>query len=109
MGTNVGARRFSREERQNYRRKVQVCLDVLEQMLEEQRFTTEGHRIGMEIELNLVDADHQPAMDNRDVLAAIANDEFQTELARFNIEFNVPPGDLGATTCSPWRRRCGRR
>lgn len=95
MGTNVGARQFTREERQNYRRKVQVCLDVLEQMLEEQRFTTEGHRIGMEIELNLVDADHQPAMENDHVLAAIANEEFQTELARFNIEFNVPPGDLG--------------
>ena len=39
MGTNVGARQFTREERQNYRRKVQVCLDVLEQMLKRDGLT----------------------------------------------------------------------
>ena len=94
MGTEVGQLHFSREQRQQYRRKVLACLDVLEEMLHAGVFTQEAHRTGLEIELNLVDAGHQPSFANEEVLAAIANPEFQTELARFNIEFNVPPGDI---------------
>ncbi|MFV0406546.1 MAG: glutamate--cysteine ligase [Propioniciclava sp.] len=86
---------FTREQRQRYREKVQLCLDAFEQMLVEDRFL-HADMIGMEIELNLVDADYGPRMDNADVLAVIADPDFQTELARFNIEFNVPPGRLEA-------------
>jgi hypothetical protein len=46
---------------------------------------------GMEIELNLVGADFRPKMDNAEVLERIADPEYQTELARYNIEFNVAP------------------
>ena len=97
MGTEVGQQHFSREQRQQYRHKVLACLDVLEEMLHAGAFTEEAHRTGLEIELNLVDADHQPSFANAEVLEAIANPEFQTELARFNIEFNVPPGDIAGT------------
>ena len=48
----------------------------------------------MEIECNLVDSDYQPAMSNRDVLQAIADPAYQTELGAYNIEFNVPPRRL---------------
>ncbi|MDO5534415.1 MAG: glutamate--cysteine ligase [Propionibacteriaceae bacterium] len=97
MGTEIGQRHFTREQRQQYRRKVLACLDVLEEMLHAGAFTEEAHRTGLEIELNLVDADHQPSFANAEVLEAIANPEFQTELARFNIEFNVPPGDIAGS------------
>ena len=33
MGDEVSSSRFTREERQRYREKVQLCLDVFEQML----------------------------------------------------------------------------
>ncbi len=49
----------------------------------------------MEIECNLVDDAYQPAMSNSDVLAAIADPAYQTELGAYNIEFNVPPRPLG--------------
>lgn len=49
---------------------------------------------GMEIECNLVGADYRPAMSNQDVLASIDDPAYQTELGRFNIEFNVPPRPL---------------
>ena len=94
MGSEIGQRHFTREERQAYRRKVLACLDVLEEMLHAGAFTQEAHRTGLEIELNLVDADQQPSFANAEVLAAIDNPNFQTELARFNVEFNVPPGDI---------------
>ena len=53
---------------------------------------------GMEIECNLVDDDYQPVMRNSDVLAAIADPAYQTELGAYNIEFNVPPRSLGGET-----------
>ena len=94
MGRDVETRTFTREQRQRYREKVQHCLDVFEQMLTAHSFEFDEPLTGMEIELNLADADYRPKMDNAKVLAAIADPEFQTELGRFNIEFNVPPGRL---------------
>ena len=97
MGSEIGQRHFTREERQAYRRKVLACLDVLEEMLHAGAFSKDAHRIGLEIELNLVDRDQQPSFANAEVLEAIASPLFQTELGKFNIEFNVPPGDIAGT------------
>lgn len=94
MGEHVDAQRFSRAERTLFRGKVQRCLDALTRMLAEDRFRVDSPRIGMEIELNLVDTRMAPAMANAEVLGAIADDAFQTELGRFNIEINVDPHPL---------------
>lgn len=94
MGRDVEAKTYTREQRQQYREKVQACLDVFEQMLAADSFEFDEPMSGMEIELNLVDADYRPKMDNAEVLAAIADPDYQTELGQFNIEFNVPPGRL---------------
>ena len=101
MGAEVEARQFSREDRKRHREKVRRCLDVLARMLTESRFDFERPMAGLEIELNLVDSDLEPAMRNAEVLAAIADPLFQTELGRFNIEINVPPrrlADAGFTS-----------
>src|ERR1700736_4484614 len=63
-------------------------------MLAQSSFDFERPLSGMEIECNLVDGQYQPAMANREVLAAIADPAFQTELGAYNIEFNVPPRPL---------------
>ena len=63
-------------------------------MLRESRFEFERPLTGMEIELNLIDDDADPAMRNAEVLGAIADPDFQTELGQFNIEINVPPRRL---------------
>src|SRR6201997_1312843 len=63
-------------------------------MLAQSSFDFERSLTGMEIECNLVDAQYQPAMANRQVLATIADPAFQTELGAYNIEFNVPPRPL---------------
>jgi gamma-glutamyl:cysteine ligase YbdK (ATP-grasp superfamily) len=94
MGQDVEGRGFTREDRQRYRLKVRRCLDVFAQMLGESTFDVERPMTGLEIELNLVDEDFQPAMRNADVLAAIADEDFQTELGQFNIEINVAPRRL---------------
>ena len=47
--------------------------------------------MGLEIELNLTDEAGDPAMLNAAVLEAIADNDFTTELAQFNVEINIPP------------------
>ncbi|MGH3641807.1 MAG: glutamate--cysteine ligase, partial [Mycobacterium sp.] len=94
MGDEVTRTEYSREHRLLYRRKVQLSLDVFETMLAQSSFDFDRPLTGMEIECNLVDADYQPAMSNREVLASIADPAFQTELGAYNIEFNVPPRPL---------------
>jgi len=97
MGEDVEARTFSRADRTRYRQKVRHSLDVFERMLREARFDTTRQTIGCEIELNVVDEHGDPAMRNEEVLAAIANPDFQTELGQFNVEINIPPLSLAGT------------
>ncbi|WP_340384869.1 glutamate-cysteine ligase family protein [Streptomyces sp. SS7] len=94
MGRDVPALVFTREDRRRYRIKMQECLEVLAQMLREERFASERPRVGLEIELNLVDDEAEPAMRNSEVLEAIADPAWSTELGRFNLEINVPPRRL---------------
>ncbi|CAJ1578941.1 glutamate--cysteine ligase [[Mycobacterium] wendilense] len=94
MGEQVRDTTYTRAHRQEYRRKVQQCLDVFETMLAQSSFEFDRPLTGMEIECNLVDDGYQPAMTNTDVLASIADPAYQTELGAYNIEFNVPPRPL---------------
>jgi len=98
VGEEVTRTEYSRAHRRDYRRKVQLSLDVFETMLASSKFDCERPMTGMEIECNLVDADYQPAMSNREVLASIADPAYQTELGAYNIEFNVPPRELPGTS-----------
>ena len=96
MGAEVDTTTFTREDRKRHREKVRKGLDVLARMLTESRFDFERPMTGLEIELNLIDSDGEPAMRNAEVLAAIADPSFQTELGRFNIEINVAPRRLAS-------------
>jgi gamma-glutamyl:cysteine ligase YbdK (ATP-grasp superfamily) len=97
MGEDVDARQFTREDRQRHRQKVRRCLDVFARMLGTSRFDFERPLTGVEIEFNLVDDRGDPAMRNAEVLGAIADEAFQTELGQFNIEINVKPQRLAGT------------
>ena len=70
---------------------MRACLDVFARMLAESRFDPERRSMGLEIELNLTDEAGDPAMLNAAVLEAIADNDFTTELAQFNVEINIPP------------------
>jgi hypothetical protein len=94
VGEEVAAPSYTREERQRYREKVRQNLDVLAQMVSEARLEPGSDTTGMEVELNLIDEDCQPRFANAQVLEAIADPGYQTELARYNIELNVPPAPL---------------
>lgn len=89
MGTEVESSTYSRSERTRYRERLESSLQELKDYLAAHGFPGAG-RIGLELELNLVDGQAQPAPLNREVLAAIDDPAFQTELGRYNIELNHP-------------------
>src|SRR5664279_4075046 len=94
MGDRVSATEFSPEDRLHYRVKVKACLAALRQLLADGRFETERKLLGVELELNLVDAVGCPVMANDDVLKLIESADYQTELGQFNIEVNIAPHKL---------------
>ncbi|MEO6082318.1 MAG: glutamate--cysteine ligase [Umezawaea sp.] len=94
MGDDVARHEFTREDRTRYRTKVRRCLDVFARMLRESRFEFERPMTGLEIELNLVDEQGDPAMRNAEALEAIADPDFVTELGQWNLEINVAPRQL---------------
>ncbi|HLU45315.1 MAG TPA: glutamate--cysteine ligase [Natronosporangium sp.] len=91
MGEEVEPLTFTRADRTRYRNKVRRCLDVFALMLDEFRFDTERPMTGLEIELDLVTPDAEPAMRNSEVLRSLADPAFQTELGQFNLELNASP------------------
>ena len=91
MGDEVAAKVFTGEDRKRYREKVKRCLDVFARMLAEARFDADRRSIGLEIELNITEETGDPAMANQHVLEMIADPDWQTELAQFNIEINIAP------------------
>ncbi|MFJ8077223.1 glutamate--cysteine ligase [Streptomyces sp. NPDC096176] len=104
MGRDVPALVFTRDDRRRYRDKMQTCLDTFATMLSEARFESERPQVGLEIELNLVDAAGEPAMKNTDVLEAIADPAWDSELGRFNLEINIPPRTLTAGGPDAWEQ-----
>ena len=94
MGAEVDAQEFTRGDRTRNREKVRRCLDVFARMLRDSVFDTDDPMVGLEVELNLVDEQNDPALKNAEALEAIADPAWQTELGQFNIEINAEPTRL---------------
>src|SRR5919112_44139 len=95
MGKEPPQVNFTPGKRRRYRQKVRRCLDVLALMLDDVAFDAESRMTGLEIELNLMDADAEPSMRNAEILANLADPTFQTELGQFNLELNARPRMIG--------------
>jgi hypothetical protein len=97
VGREIDEVRFTREDRQRYREKVKRDLAVLRRMLAADRFERGRKLIGVEVEFYVVDGEGAPTMINAELLDRIESEDFQTELAQFNIEFNLAPHKLIGT------------
>jgi gamma-glutamyl:cysteine ligase YbdK (ATP-grasp superfamily) len=94
MGRDIQATKFSGEDRRIYRDKVWRSLEAFATMLRERLFEADPAQVGQEIELNLVDSAGMPSMRNAEVLGALADPAWATEMGQFNLEINVPPRRL---------------
>ncbi|MCA8925259.1 MAG: CBS domain-containing protein [Planctomycetes bacterium] len=75
-------------------------VSTLERMLREDRIESGVYRIGAELEYLLVHDACRPSPINLQVLKALDDDHFTTELARFNVELNLDPLSLEGTCLS---------
>jgi hypothetical protein len=96
MGDGAIDETYTKHDLQRYREKTQLCLDALSRMLAGNGFSAGPEKMGLELELNLIDQNVDPAMANQTVLERIDDPAFQTELGQHNIEINVAPRPLAA-------------
>ena len=94
MGRDIQAIKISGEERRIYGDKLRRSLDALTRMLRERMFEDSPSQVGLEVELDLVDRQAAPSMRNAEVLDAIIDPAWGTELGQFNLEINMPPRQL---------------
>lgn len=89
MGEAVSTESYTPKQRTKYRQRLMDDLEVFDRHLQEAEFINHG-TIGLELELNLVDADGQPKLCNEVVLSELT-DEYQSEIGAYNLELNHPP------------------
>jgi CBS domain-containing protein len=95
VGEQHVARGLEGEHLRTFMDAVLTDLRALERMLDEGRFETGVRRIGVEQEMFLVDEGFRPANRAMQVLEALDDSHFTTELAQFNLELNLDPMPMG--------------
>jgi len=80
-----------------FTRAMLADLRALERLLERGMIEQGVRRMGAEQEMFLVDADCRPAPVGDEILKRVADPRFTTELARFNLEANLPPRHISAS------------
>lgn len=91
MGRESTRTQLRPEEIRAFTKGLLTDLQALESMLLRDLFETGVRRIGVEQELFLIDLGGRPAPVCTEVLEDLEGEEFTTELARFNLEINLPP------------------
>ncbi len=94
MGEHEIASGRDPEAARRFTRALIADLRALEMMLERDMIERGERRMGVEQEMFLVDATCRPAPVAPEVLARLDRPEFTPELARFNLEANLPPRPL---------------
>ena len=94
MGEQKVNRALTEERKALFIKHLLDDVKALEKMLENDQIEKGITRIGAEQEFCLVTKDWRPASNNQDILAAIDDPHFTTELARYNLEINLDPFEL---------------
>lgn len=95
MGLQDATDAVDHEGRRNFTRALLADVAALERMIDSGMIEHGVRRIGAEQEMFLIDKSGRPAGKAVEVLAALDNPSFTTELARFNLEANLPPYQFG--------------
>jgi len=100
MGEQQTPETYDEQRHHAFLRALLDDVKALEIMLELGMIETGQRRIGAEQEFFLVDRGSHPAPVAMEVLARLDDPDFTTELARFNLETNLPPYQFGGACLS---------
>jgi len=107
MGEQDVRRESEAEEIRVFLKHLLNDMRAFEKMLADDLFESDVRRIGAEQELFLVDQHWRPAPIATEVLKAVNDPHFTTELARFNLEFNLDPLVFGGNCLSAMEWQVG--
>jgi CBS domain-containing protein len=107
MGEQDVRRESEAEEIRVFLKHLLNDVRAFEKMLEDDLFERDIRRIGAEQELFLVNEHWRPAPIATEVLELVDDEHFTTELARFNLEFNLDPLVFGGTCLSAMEWQIG--
>jgi gamma-glutamyl:cysteine ligase YbdK (ATP-grasp superfamily) len=91
MGRDIETTEFTRDDRLRFRQKVKADLSALRKLVDGGSFETGRRTCGVEMEVYITDPEGSALPINTELLDHIASADFQTELARYTIEFDVKP------------------
>ncbi|HTS97353.1 MAG TPA: glutamate--cysteine ligase [Streptosporangiaceae bacterium] len=94
MGTGIDRDAFTDGDYARFRERLEGCLSVLAELLDQPGFGTGPATVGAELELFLVDRAGRPLPRNREIRAAVADPRITFELGQFNLEVNSSPVPL---------------
>lgn len=94
MGEHINKSVFDSEERKAFVRHLIDDVKALEILLERGLVEDDVVRIGAEQEMCLVDDEFRPSPKSLDIIEAIHDPHFTTELASYNLEANLDPFPL---------------
>jgi gamma-glutamyl:cysteine ligase YbdK (ATP-grasp superfamily) len=108
LGRDIETTDFTPDDRLRFREKVKANLAALRALVDGRRFETGRWTCGVEMEVYITDAEGRAVPINATLLERIASADFQTELAKYTIEFDVKPrlltGHVFATIETELRR-----
>jgi len=101
MGREISISHFQRTDFHQFERHMVQEMALLHEYFRNERFSTGNPCIGLELEMWLIDPQGEPQPRNAEFLRRVDSPDVVPELAKFNIEFNVPyqrmtAGGLGA-------------
>lgn len=94
MGQEVTTSHFHQADFKRFETRLQQETDHLHKLIETDAFSRHEPVAGLELEAWLVDHEGNPVADNEAFLQRLNNPDVVTELAKFNIELNVPPQNI---------------
>lgn len=94
MGTPIQKAEFEPQEYVDFEHKCRQQLNQLQQILAEPNFSQGKQKFGCEVEFSLIQADGSPAPINQKIIQLLQNDDYQSELNQYNLEYNLQPTDI---------------
>ncbi len=97
MGQEIDRDSFAESDFEEFEQKLKGELSALRGLLDRPKFGEGPDSIGVELELNLVDARGRPLPENRQVASMSGDARVALEVDRFNLEINSRPEFLKGT------------
>ena len=88
MGEEIQKEHFEQADYDRFQQRLEQETELLRSLFAKRAFDNSSRKLGYELELCLADQNGNPSRTNTNVIEAVSNPLFTTELARFNMEIN---------------------